>query len=315
MTGAGATTVVYVAGYGRSGSTLLGIVLGAHAGVMSLGEVGMLWDLVGKPDTVCTCGEPFSACPRWAPVIGAIEHEYSLAGLKKESVGLESWIKAAPGFLFGWRRPAGSVYGPASARFFQLLSGDGATRVFIDSSKTAYRFFWRPVALRRVAEVPVRMIHLVRDPRAVLASCMKGQNSRLAVGDDSLRPMASVIALIGWIVANVAARLNARRLGPGNCLLVEYEDLAAKPQQTLDRIGRFLGLDMESVQERMRHGLPFEAGHLAAGNRMAKAGVVFPQAHPLQLPRLGFWQRLGCALFALPLRAHLRRRASREQSA
>lgn len=314
MSDASRPTIVYIGGYGRSGSTLLNIVLGAQAGIMALGEVGTFWNHVLQPEAMCTCGQAFRTCPRWAPAVAAIAEGFDVPQLQRESRGIESWIRGLARARGATSRPVARTYGPAWAKVFEVLGRDG-TRIFVDSSKTAYRFFWRPLALRREARADVRLIHLVRDPRDVMASCLKGQNSKLAVGDTTLRPMAATVALVGWIVANVAARVNAWRLGRGNSLIVAYEDLQSRPRETIDRLARFLGHDLDDVQERMREGRGFDAGHLAAGNRMARGQVAFPQSHVAPERSLGFWHRAGCAVFAMPLNAFLRARARREQPA
>ena len=61
--------VLYMAGTGRSGSTLLARILDRADGVVAAGELRYLWQRGLLEDRVCGCGEPFSRCPFWTEVI------------------------------------------------------------------------------------------------------------------------------------------------------------------------------------------------------------------------------------------------------
>jgi hypothetical protein len=294
------TPIAYVAGYGRSGSTLLDVVLGAGDAVVSLGEVGMLWRLLDDPAAHCSCGEAIAKCPYWGPVVAAFADAGapSAADCDRLSRSHEHWVRG----WFKGERKAVEGYGKCWRAVLGAAAAACGARLVVDSSKTAYRHFWRPRALCGYAGADVRLLHLIRDPRAVVASCMKGQNSRLAKGDDRTRPFAWAIALIGWAVANVGARLNARRLGREKLLVVQYENLLSEPEHELARIGRFLGVDFSAVAERMRRGEALPVGHLIGGNRMLKKGVVFARTQPEEVARApGIFAELACRWFAVPL--------------
>ena len=63
------TKVLYIAGSGRSGSTILDNILGELDGFVSAGEVRFLWERGMRDDRTCACGEPFSSCPFWGDVL------------------------------------------------------------------------------------------------------------------------------------------------------------------------------------------------------------------------------------------------------
>jgi hypothetical protein len=301
-----APVVVYIAGYGRSGSTLLDVLLGAHSDLAGLGEAGLLGTQFADETAECGGGESLRRCPQWGPVLENLIADFDLEVVERESRRHERWLYGGP------RATAVGQddYGRAMARFFELHARQKGARMVVDSSKTSYRFFWRPLALQRLAGLDVRVLHLVRDPQAVLASCLKGQNSRLAVGDSRVRPFATPIAIVGWIVANLGARLNAQRLGPGKYLLVEYEHLAAHPQDALARIGAFLGVDMSDLGRRVQAGEAFATGHLMAGNRMARSGTVVAHTGTPPSTHVGFWRRLACTCATSWLYASIRRRGN-----
>ena len=61
--------VLYVAGSGRSGSTIVDNILGQLDGVGRVGEVRFLWERGMLEDRTCGCGAAFSACPFWRAVL------------------------------------------------------------------------------------------------------------------------------------------------------------------------------------------------------------------------------------------------------
>ena len=61
-------TVLFIAGTGRSGSTLLERALGVMPGYVNVGELVDLFRRVAAEDERCGCGERFSTCPFWREV-------------------------------------------------------------------------------------------------------------------------------------------------------------------------------------------------------------------------------------------------------
>ena len=57
--------VLYIGGWGRSGSTLLDRLLGQAEGSFSVGEMRDLWLRGVLENRRCGCGEPFDSCPFW----------------------------------------------------------------------------------------------------------------------------------------------------------------------------------------------------------------------------------------------------------
>ena len=65
-------SVLYVLGYGRSGSTMLGMALGQHPGMVNLGEISVLPTFVPGPTYIapraCGCLRTLDECPYWQGV-------------------------------------------------------------------------------------------------------------------------------------------------------------------------------------------------------------------------------------------------------
>ena len=63
-----AENLIYVGGSGRSGSTLLDLLLNNSSEVQSLGEVHRLNWYARTDKEPCTCGAPVFECPFWLQV-------------------------------------------------------------------------------------------------------------------------------------------------------------------------------------------------------------------------------------------------------
>src|ERR1700722_7728096 len=61
--------VVYLAGTGRSGSTVLANILGEVDGVFAAGELRYLWQRGLKEGRLCGCGLPVRESPVWSRVL------------------------------------------------------------------------------------------------------------------------------------------------------------------------------------------------------------------------------------------------------
>lgn len=61
--------VLYIAGFGRSGSTVLGTILGQVDGCFFGGELRFIWDRSFCKNGLCECGEHFTACDFWQDVV------------------------------------------------------------------------------------------------------------------------------------------------------------------------------------------------------------------------------------------------------
>jgi len=62
-------TVLYIIGEGRSGSTLLDMLLGQVDGFESVGELRFVWSRGKRDNQRCGCGEDFNSCHHWNKVV------------------------------------------------------------------------------------------------------------------------------------------------------------------------------------------------------------------------------------------------------
>ena len=67
--------ILYVSGAGRSGSTLLELMLGQINGFTAAGELRHFWERGVLKNQLCSCGRHFDDCSFWQEVAAAIESD------------------------------------------------------------------------------------------------------------------------------------------------------------------------------------------------------------------------------------------------
>ena len=67
--------LIYIAGFARSGTTILGNMLGELDGFVHVGELYRMWRRASQLRDRCGCGEPLEECSLWSQAIPAIASE------------------------------------------------------------------------------------------------------------------------------------------------------------------------------------------------------------------------------------------------
>lgn len=172
-------TVIYIAGSGRSGSTLLERTLGAIPGFVNVGELLDLPRRVVPGDELCGCGEQFSACPFWSAVGDRLPDGWSAASmahlhLLQTQVARQRFIPrllTAP--LTGTFGDRLTAYAVEYTRLCSAVLAESGADYVVDASK------WPSLALAlHRGGVDVRVIHLVRDVRGVSHSLSRDDIAR-----------------------------------------------------------------------------------------------------------------------------------------
>jgi hypothetical protein len=236
--------VIYVAGWGRSGSTLLSLLLAQSPDVVWAGELQGLWVWSdGRPeDMLCGCGRGVGDCPFWRAVLAD--------GLErvdpKRATTFDRRVGRGRNALPGLRRRAGSrlrrdplvlAHLDTVERLYHSVAREAGARVVVDSSHA-------PAYARALASVPsldVRVVHLVRDPRGSAFSWRKQQAARAERPSTRLPRHGLVASGLLWSSLNLATEHTARADGLPY-LRVRYEDLVVRPQAVLRSVSAFAGI-------------------------------------------------------------------------
>jgi hypothetical protein len=267
------TRVLYIGGLGRSGTTLLERLLGELPGVVALGEVVHLWQRDLRDGERCGCGEPFRRCGFWRSVgeaafggWDAVDVDRVLA-LRRSVERTRHLPRLAAG------RPPATVleYAGYYRRLYAAAARVTGAQVVVDSSKHS-ALAW----CLRHTDLDLRVVHLLRDPRAVAYSwtrrVIRPESDR---GEQMTRYHPARAALL-WNAQNAALSLLARRGTP--VFRLRYEELVADPVAALRALAGFAGVDVSGAD--LGFVSRFEAalgpGHSAAGNPMRFTVGVLP---------------------------------------
>ncbi|MDH7486879.1 MAG: sulfotransferase [Anaerolineae bacterium] len=267
--------VLYIAGYGRSGSTVLDVLLGNHPAMFGAGELTNFFEewLRGG---LCSCGNLYPECVFWQEVMN---HLHSVIPGMNPSVAaqvtrrLEStltWKRSLTGSNVSDRQFYGQLWGAMIAAIAQV-SGKS---IIVDSSKSTRASARRALCLTRLCGLDVKAIHLVRDPRATMWSLLRGSNVKLERGQPAALRGGVARALIGWGITNLSVHLQEIIHPQLKVYRLRYEDLVSDPVQELHKLGAFLDMDLGPVEELIVNGCALHPGHGVAGNRVRRQGPV-----------------------------------------
>lgn len=257
--------VLYIGSWGRSGSTLLDLMLGSLPGYVSLGEVRYLWERGLEEGQRCGCGQPVPGCPFWRAVL---ERAFGVVDPAAVAAAAARWrrvdgLARVPWLAGPWRPPAFAreveVYRAMLGRLYAALQEVSGAAVLVDSSKYASY----GLLLARAPGVDLRLLHLVRDSRAVAHSWTRRKRMPEVAGDERYMPRKTPArSAFYWALENLALELLRRSAGRSH--LLRYEDLAADPAAAVAAAVAALGLPAPATLPGGR--LTLGENHTVAGN-------------------------------------------------
>ena len=314
--------VLYLGGLGRSGSTLIERLIGELPGVCSVGELVHLWQRGVLAGERCGCGAPFHDCPFWRRV-GATAfggwHDADadrISALRRQVdrnrfIPLLATSDGPPAF-----RRALHEYLSVYLRLYNAVAEASGCRIVVDSSKLASLAF----CLHRSGDLDLRVLHVVRDSRAVAYSWTRHvtrpdvappgsddppvQRSVAAHSYMTKYPPAS--AALRWNIQNSALHVLART-GPPT-LLVRYEDVVRDPEPALREVAAFAGVPVSDEPLRFLggdgagHHADLGAAHTVSGNPVRfLSGQVPIRRDDAWLAAMPTGQRRAVTALTLPL--------------
>lgn len=261
-------TVLSIVGKGRSGTTLLDLILGSLPGFFSLGEIWRWESFHLFDENRCGCGSPLGRCEVWGPAIERIESESPHGGRIWQKV--MEWERA----VARWRRVPRLLSprsGPSSdwrplrrltehaSLLYRAAAEESGAGVLVDSSN------WpaNPVALGLVPGVDVVVVHLVRDPRAVAFSWKREKD--LADGRGQMPRRSAAGSALSWTARNLLAEVVRRRAAP-RAVVVRYEDFVREPLDAAATVAGLVGrgdVDTSCIRGRT---VRLSRNHTVAGN-------------------------------------------------
>jgi hypothetical protein len=237
--------VLYIAGSGRSGSTLLERMLGNVPGFLPAGELKNIWARGFGDNQLCSCGTPFLECDFWRSVVRDAfgdripPSHASLARFDRERVRYR-YVPLAQSARLRSKRFAAELaeYETTVRPLYLSLAERPGVSAIVDSSKNIpYAFL-----LAAMSQIEVHVVHLVRDSRAVAYSWQKRvRRPEVTSHSEYMGGFDPSVSALRWDAKNVAAEL--LRLTASSYTRARYEDLVAEPGRTLAAILEPLGAE------------------------------------------------------------------------
>jgi hypothetical protein len=242
-------------GAGRSGTTLLDIMLGNQENVFSGGELNRFTFRRGIPTEFPPESNRYQF---WQRIKEALSTTYDLAEYDKLQDKFE--------YHWGTVKRLLNILSEKEYRRYQRFMKDYYTLIFngieedilVDSSKFPGR------ALSTSETFPdheVSYIYIRRDPVAVIDSFAK---------KDVCHPSKDWLPANSYYFAvNILCRKTLDKLSKRHkCVSIRYEDLVLNPIDTLDRIQQGIDLDLSMVKNKIRADAELDVGNLFEGNRI-----------------------------------------------
>jgi len=262
-----AITVLYITGWCRNGSTLIGNILNEVKGVCHVGELHYLWmNYLNKgTNTSCGCAKSLATCEVWRPVLeataaGAPNTDYAERVLTYQECVRTRHIRRVLGYT-GQGDRCLTAYADVLSRTYAAIHTVTGAHVIVDGSK----YPAEAALLPHVQGIQPLYLHLVRDPRASAYSW-----SRVKGYIPSMSASRSTAYWVGFNLASDAIR----RHYPADSLFLRYEDFIANPAESIDRILRLMREDPARNPLQGR-SITLHANHTVTGNpdRLASGNI------------------------------------------
>jgi hypothetical protein len=291
--------VLFIAGLGRSGSTVIDRALGASPGCVSVGEVVRLWQRGGVENTQCGCGEPFRSCAFWGPVGDKAYGGWDQLDAT-QLLGLQRRVdrtRFIPWMVTGWNRrfqAQRAEYADYLVRLFRAMVDVAGADLVIDSSKDLSTTF----LLQTIDGLDLSVVHLVRDSRAVAYSWTK-QMAKGGSGGEMDRYSPVTIA-VRYVFSNIL--LHGARLLGLRMRRWRYEDFVARPASTTAELLTFGGKSAADLDHIVGDQMTVGPHHSVGGNPMRfSRGAITIRLDDTWMERLASRDRRIVSIMTAPL--------------
>jgi hypothetical protein len=257
--------VLFIAGPGRSGSTLLDMLLGQINGFFSTGELRFIWSRGFEQNQLCGCGKPFRECEFWTEVVkeafGRYEAvDYARIEKLREPAGRRvfKWLsfKSKPEQLTPYKE-----YFDACRNIYQAVHKISGCEFIIDSSKkTAHGFI-----LANIPQISLFTVHLIRDSRAVAFSWRRAKVRPEIYWEQKFMAQRKIISsAIRWDFTHTL--VEKLQHSSNHHALLKYEDLVKNPKRSLLGLLTDLGIEQRTLDFIDGFHANLRTSHTVSGN-------------------------------------------------
>ena len=152
--------LLYIGPMGYSGSTLLDLLLNNHKDIISLGEL-MFYDKWYDNNYLCSCNNKIQNCEFWCKVRNNLKNPNRF---KLDGIITSKWANHYP----YWKPNdyKSSLFGAKQLELINYINKNIYNKYIVDSSKSIGRL--KKLIASNLFNI--KIIHLIRDPKAVAIS-------------------------------------------------------------------------------------------------------------------------------------------------
>jgi hypothetical protein len=259
--------LVYITGYGKSGGTLIGRLLGDTKNAFFVGELRYFWRYGILKNYDCTCGQKFDNCSFWKAVkdeyfqsfpsinIEEISEELRKFEKLKNYFKLKRYLKNKNNKVFKEKL---NKYLQHNEKLYETISKLSGKKILVDYSNIPGRL----LALSFSDKFEIYPIHLVRDPRGVLNSYI--QADLRYYGKNKHSNLRQVLV---WNINTIFSRIIIKKLESGKIPSILYKNFVKSPTGILNKLEGLFDDKFNYEEKNGKASVCLEPGHVFSGNR------------------------------------------------
>jgi Sulfotransferase family len=292
--------VLYIAGWGRSGTTILDNVLGSYDSVFTTGELFYLWRRGLVQGRRCGCGHALRACELWGNILDVAyagrppAHPRQIAQLQRRVVRVRDTRRLARPQLAG----EAARYRDEIGRIYRAIGEVTGARLIVDSSKVPSG----AAILARMPHIQAYLLHMVRDPRAVAYSWTRPKALPDTRVPRQMEPHGPAESTANWVAWNLLIESLARDPFAGRSRRLRYEDFVSAPRDTAEALLGFTGTSWSRDPFQDGSTVRLGGNHTVSGNPSRfRTGTVALRADDAWRDGQPWRPRMVSTAMALPL--------------
>lgn len=261
--------VLYIAGFERSGSTIVNRVLGQIDGFVAWGELRDIWQHGIVENRPCTCGTTFRNCSAWQKIF-----ERAFEGAEKINTSeMDKLQKKARFFVLphyfkllqdSFLKKQIHPYLVSLENLYQAIQKTTNSKVIVDSTKAS----WYGYVLGLLPSIDLYIVHVIRNPKGVCYSLDQHKSQ----GELTSQWYNPIQASISWNLKNYAVEtlLNSSE---DRYLRINYEDFIANPQIAVKQILKLLDEDITELPFVSPTEVKMSTDHIITGSPSSRSDI------------------------------------------
>ena len=261
--------VLYIAGFERSGSTILNRVLGQIDGFVAWGELRDIWQHGIAENRPCTCGNLFADCLAWQQVFDKAFDDIDQLNLSKiKELQEKTRLMVLPHY-FGIMKDESfkqkaNQYFTYLEKLYQAIQLTTGSKVIVDSTKAS----WYGYVLGLLPSIDLSVVHIVRNPKGICYSLERHKQK----GEPESQWYNPLHASLSWNFKNYAVEmlLNSPEK---RYLRISYEDFIQNPQMIIESILDLIEEKVTSLPFVDRTTVKMGVDHIITGSPSSRSNI------------------------------------------